>query len=81
MGAGALATGWVISVTVPGAILLGAGMSATSVLQSRMVDGVSDATRGTGFGLFRTLNQERALWWACEASVFATLVVLHALGA
>lgn len=55
IGYGALAMGWTVAVAVPALVLIGGATSATPVLQSRMIDGLSDATRGTGFGLFRTL--------------------------
>lgn len=55
VGYGALATGTTLYGAVPGVVLVGVAMSATPVLQSRMMDGLSETTRGTGFGLFRTL--------------------------
>lgn len=44
-----------ILVMVPAVILAGASMSGTPVLQSRLLDGLVDGDRGTGFGLFRTI--------------------------
>ncbi len=41
-------------VVVPAVVLAGASMSGTPVLQSRMLDGLADGNRGSGFGLFRT---------------------------
>ena len=55
LGYGALATGGSRLVALPAVVLTGAAMSATSVAQSRMIDGLADADRGTGFGLFRTV--------------------------
>jgi MFS family permease len=54
LGYGALATGSRLLV-VPGVLLAGVAMSATPVVQSRMIDGLSDADQGAGFGVFRTV--------------------------
>lgn len=43
-----------IALALPAVVLTGIAASATPVLQSRMLDGVGDEDRGTGFGLFRT---------------------------
>ncbi len=43
------------SIAVLGVVLVGIAMGVTPVLQSRMLDGLTAETRGTGFGLFRTL--------------------------
>lgn len=40
---------------VPAVLLTGAAMSATPVVQSRMIDGLPVKDRGTGFGMFRTV--------------------------
>ena len=42
-------------LALPAVLLAGASMSATPVVQSRMIDGLSDADQGAGFGLFRTV--------------------------
>lgn len=42
-------------LAVPAVLLAGVSMSATPVVQSRMMDGLSDADQGGGFGLFRTV--------------------------
>ena len=42
-------------LAVPAVLLVGASMSATPVVQSRMMDGLAEADRGAGFGLFRTV--------------------------
>jgi MFS family permease len=40
-------------LAAPAVLLAGVSMSATPVVQSRMLDGLSETDRGTGFGLFR----------------------------
>ena len=54
LGYGALAAGSRVLV-VPGVLLAGVAMSATPVVQSRMIDGLSNADQGAGFGVFRTV--------------------------
>lgn len=55
MGYAGLALGGSIRVAAPATALAGASMSATPVLQSRMMDGLGDDERGTGFGVFRSV--------------------------
>ncbi len=55
IGYGALAAGGPPALALPAVLLAGVAMSATPVLQSRMLDGMDASNRGTGFGLFRTL--------------------------
>lgn len=40
---------------VPAVLLTGIAMSATPVVQSRMIDGLPASVRATGFGVFRTI--------------------------
>lgn len=54
LGYGTLAAGSTLLVA-PAVLFAGVSMSATPVVQSRMLDGLSDADRGTGFGVFRTV--------------------------
>jgi MFS family permease len=54
IGYGALVAGGASVVVVPAVVLAGVATSGTPVLQSRMMDGLTAATRGRGFGLFRT---------------------------
>jgi MFS family permease len=54
LGYGALAAGSRLLV-LPAVLLAGASMSATPVVQSRMIDGLAEADQGAGFGLFRTV--------------------------
>jgi MFS family permease len=54
LGFGALATGSRLLV-VPGVLLAGIAMSATPVVQSRMIDGLDESDQGAGFGVFRTV--------------------------
>jgi MFS family permease len=42
-------------LAVPAVLLAGVSMSATPVVQSRMMDGLSETDQGAGFGLFRTV--------------------------
>jgi len=42
-------------LAVPAVVFAGAAMTSTPVIQSRMLDGLSAAERGTGFGAFRTV--------------------------
>lgn len=55
IGFGVLALGRGMLSAVPAVVFAGASMSATPVVQSRMIDGLSDDDQGTGFGLFRTI--------------------------
>lgn len=54
VGYGALASGSRL-VVVPAVVLAGVAVSAPPVVQSRMMDGLSDADQGAGFGVFRTV--------------------------
>ncbi|ELY55445.1 major facilitator superfamily MFS_1 [Natronococcus amylolyticus DSM 10524] len=54
LGYGALATGGTLAVAAPAVVLAGVATSATTVVQSRILDELSETNRGTGFGLFRT---------------------------
>ncbi|MFU8867894.1 MFS transporter [Natronococcus sp.] len=54
LGYGALATGGTQALAVPAVVLAGVATSATTVIQSRILDELGDTNRGTGFGLFRT---------------------------
>ena len=54
LGYGALATGGIQAIAVPAVVLAGVATSATTVVQSRILDELSETNRGTGFGLFRT---------------------------
>jgi MFS family permease len=54
-GFGLLAAGGSAVAAVPGVALAGVSMSGTPVFQSRMMDGLDAADRGTGFGVFRTV--------------------------
>ena len=51
----ALVLGSLLPVAVLGVVLAGAALSATPVLQARMMDGLRATNRGKGFGVFRTL--------------------------
>ena len=42
-------------LAVPAVLFAAVSMSATPVVQSRMIDGLSEADQGAGFGLFRTV--------------------------
>ena len=43
------------TLATPAVLLAGVSMSATPVVQSRMMDGLAAADQGAGFGLFRTV--------------------------
>jgi MFS family permease len=53
IGYAALASGS-RSLALPAVLFAGVAMSAPPVVQSRMIDGLSEADQGTGFGVFRT---------------------------
>jgi MFS family permease len=55
LGYGGLAVAGRPLLAVAGTVLAGASMSATPVVQSRMLDGLEAAERGVGFGVFRTV--------------------------
>lgn len=55
LGYGTLAAGGARVLALPAVFLAGVATSSTPVIQSRMIDGLGEANRGRGFGLFRTL--------------------------
>lgn len=55
LGYGVLAIGERFTVAAPAVVLAGSAISSMPVIQSRMIDGLSAANQGRGFGLFRTL--------------------------
>ncbi|NHN48051.1 MFS transporter [Halostella sp. JP-L12] len=55
LGYGVLVIGDRLIVAVPAVVLAGSAISSMPVIQSRMMDELSAADQGRGFGLFRTL--------------------------
>lgn len=55
VGYGGLAAGGSVAAVTIAVALAGVGMSCPPVVQSRMLDGLSTAERGAGFGVFRTV--------------------------
>lgn len=55
LGYAGLAAGGPLALAVPATVLAGASVSVTPAVQSRLLDGLGDDERGTGFGAFRTV--------------------------
>lgn len=70
VGYGGLTTASSIPLTGATIVLAGVAMSSTPVIQSRMLDGLSAADRGAGFGAFRTVY---LLLGASGAAVVGTI--------